>query len=53
MDSGTDGQRDRNTHLAKELLGLAGCLVKALEVKKKLSQSVELKPVDTVKNPFA
>jgi hypothetical protein len=39
--------------LAKELQALIGRVVKALEGEKQLPQTVELKPVETVKNPFA
>jgi hypothetical protein len=39
--------------LAKELQLLVGRVVKALEAEQQLPQTVELKPVETVKNPFA
>ncbi len=39
--------------LAKELQSLVGSIVKVLEADKQLPQTVELKPVTTVKNPFA
>jgi hypothetical protein len=39
--------------LAKELQMLVGRVVKALEAEKQLPQTVDLKPVEIVKNPFA
>jgi hypothetical protein len=39
--------------LAKELQLLVGRVVTALEAVQQLPQTVELKPVETVKNPFA
>ncbi|MBK5207802.1 MAG: hypothetical protein JJD98_21190 [Polaromonas sp.] len=39
--------------LAKELQSLIGRIVSALEAEKKLPATVELKAVETVKNPFA
>lgn len=39
--------------LAKELQTLVGRIVKALETEKSLPEMVELKPLATVKNPFA
>jgi hypothetical protein len=39
--------------LAQELQLLIGRVVKALEAEQQLPQTVELKPVETVKNPFA
>jgi hypothetical protein len=39
--------------LAKELKALIGRVVNALEAEKQLSESVELKAAETVKNPFA
>jgi len=38
---------------AKELQALIGRVVKTLEGEKQLPQTVELKPIETVKNPFA
>lgn len=39
--------------LAKELQAFFGRMVKALEAEKELPDTVALKPVDTVKNPFS
>ena len=39
--------------LAQELQALIGRVVKTLEGEKQLPQTVELKSVETVKNPFA
>lgn len=39
--------------LAKELQALIGGVVEALEAEKQLPETVELKAVETVKNPFA
>lgn len=39
--------------LAKELQSLIGRVVKALEAEKQLPETVELKVIKTVKNPFA
>ena len=39
--------------LAKELHSFIGCVVKALEAEKQLPETVELKPIETVKNPFS
>ena len=39
--------------LAKELQSLIGRVVKALDAEKQLPETVELKAVETVKNPFA
>lgn len=39
--------------LAKELQALIGCVVEALKAEKQLPETVELKAVETVKNPFA
>ena len=39
--------------LAKELQSLMGRIVNALEAEKQLPETVELKAVETVKNPFA
>ncbi len=39
--------------LAKELQALIGCIVETLEAEKQLPEVVELKAVETVKNPFA
>ncbi len=39
--------------LAKELQSLIGRIVKALEAEKQLPDTVKLKPVKVVKNPFA
>jgi hypothetical protein len=38
---------------AQELQALISRVVKALEAEQQLPQTVELKPVETVKNPFA
>ncbi len=38
--------------LARELQSLLGNVVKTLEVDKQLPETVEIKPVETVKNPF-
>ena len=39
--------------LAKDLQALVGRMVKALEAEPQLPQTVALKPVESVKNPFA
>ena len=39
--------------LAKELQSLIERIVNALDAEKKLPQTVELKAIETVKNPFA
>ena len=39
--------------LAKELQSLIGRIVSALDAEKQLPETVELKAVETVKNPFA
>ena len=39
--------------MARELQSLVERVVKALEAEKQLPQIVELKPSDTVKNPFS
>lgn len=38
---------------AKELQSLIGCIVKALEAEKQLTETVELKVAENVKNPLA
>lgn len=39
--------------LAQELQSLVGRVVKALEAEKPLPETVELKPAEIIKNPFA